>query len=178
MLPLVQKYQAAVVAISNDETGISEDPDVRFAVAKKIVERAADFGIPASDIVVDPLVMPIGAINSAGKQVFRLTARLQQELGVNTTCGASNISFGLPHRKGIDGHFLSMAMAAGLTAAITNPLHDEVKLAVRAGDVLMGRDSDCSRWIAKYADRADGGRTPRGRRRGRISRQETGSTRD
>ena len=145
---------------------------------KKIVERAADFGIPARDIVVDPLVMPIGAIESAGKQVFQLIARLQQELGVNTTCGASNISFGLPNRKGIDGHFLSMAMAAGLTAAITNPLHDEVKQAVRAGNVLMGHDSGCMRWIAKYADRAEGGRTPRGRRRGRISRQEAGSARD
>ena len=178
VLPLVQKYQAAVVAISNDETGISEDPDVRFAVAKKIVERAADFGIPARDIVVDPLVMPIGAIESAGKQVFQLIARLQQELGVNTTCGASNISFGLPNRKGIDGHFLSMAMAAGLTAAITNPLHDEVKQAVRAGNVLMGHDSGCMRWIAKYADRAEGGRTARGRRKGRISRQEAGSARD
>ena len=177
VLPLVQKYQAAVVAICNDETGISEDPDIRFAVAKKIVERAADYRIPARDIVVDPLVMPIGAIKSEGKQVFQLIARLQQELGVNTTCGASNISFGLPNRKGIDGHFLSMAMAAGLTSAITNPLHQEVKQAVQAGDVLLAHDADCLHWIAKYADRAEGGRTLRGRRRGRISRQNSGSRR-
>jgi len=82
VLPLVKKYGCAVVAISNDETGISEDPDVRFEVAKKIVERAKDFGIPSSDIVVDPLVMPIGALNSAGMQVIRLVRRLQEELKV------------------------------------------------------------------------------------------------
>ncbi|WP_274963729.1 dihydropteroate synthase, partial [Thioclava electrotropha] len=95
VLPLVKKYNVPVVAISNDDTGISEDPDVRFAVAKKIVERAADFGIPAHDIVVDPLVMPIGAMGTAGKQVFQLLRRLREELKVNTTCGLSNISFGL-----------------------------------------------------------------------------------
>ncbi len=99
MLPLVAKYGAAVVAISNDETGISEDPDVRFEVARKIVSRAADHGIPREDIVVDPLVMPIGAIATAGQQVFHLIRRLRDELGVNTTCGASNISFGLPNRR-------------------------------------------------------------------------------
>src|SRR5690554_4095733 len=91
VLPLVKKYNVPVVAISNDDTGISEDPDVRFAVAKKIVERAADFGIPAHDIVVDPLVMPIGAMATAGQQVFALVRRLRDELGVNTTCGASNV---------------------------------------------------------------------------------------
>src|ERR1044071_2641558 len=101
VLPLVKKYGAAVVAISNDETGISEDPDVRFEVAKKIVHRAADHGIPVSDVVVDPLVMPIGAINQAGVQVMRLLGRLKNELKVNTTCGASNISFGLPAREAI-----------------------------------------------------------------------------
>jgi 5-methyltetrahydrofolate--homocysteine methyltransferase len=109
VLPLVKKYNVAVVAISNDDTGISEDPDVRFAVAKKIVERAADFGIPAHDIVVDPLVMPIGAMATAGQQVFTLVRRLREELGVNTTCGASNISFGLPNRHGINNAFLPMA---------------------------------------------------------------------
>lgn len=173
VLPLVKKYNCAVVAISNDETGISEDTDVRFAVAKKIVERAADFGIASHDILVDPLVMPIGAINKAGKQVFQLIARLQKELDVNTTCGASNISFGLPNRHGINGHFLSMAMTAGLTSAITNPIHEEVNLAVKAGDVLMGRDPDCTRWIKKYADRsAEGERGRGGRRRGRIRREK------
>ena len=116
VLPLIKKYGAAVIAISNDETGISEDPDVRYAVAKKIVERAMDHGIPASDVVVDPLVMPIGAINQAGVQVMRLVHRLRTELKVNTSCGASNISFGLPNRDGINSAFLTMAMAAGMTS--------------------------------------------------------------
>ena len=122
VLPLIKKYNVAVVAISNDDTGISEDPDVRFAVAKKIVQRAADFGIPAHDIVVDPLVMPIGAMATAGHQVFTLVRRLREELGVNTTCGASNISFGLPNRHGINNAFLPMAMTAGMTSAIMNPV--------------------------------------------------------
>ncbi len=100
VLPLVRKYGAAVVAISNDETGISEDPDVRYLVAKNIVERAADHGIPRADVVVDPLVMPVGALNLAGIAAMRLIRRLREELGVNTTCGASNISFGLPNRHG------------------------------------------------------------------------------
>ena len=122
VLPLVKKYNVPVVAISNDDTGISEDPDVRFAVARKIVERAADFGIPAQDIVVDPLVMPVGAMASAGQQVFALVRRLREELGVNTTCGASNISFGLPNRHGINTAFLPMAIGAGMTSAIMNPV--------------------------------------------------------
>ena len=150
VLPLVKKYGCAVVAISNDETGISEDPDVRFEVAKKIVERAKDFGIPSSDIVVDPLVMPIGALNSAGMQVIRLVRRLQEELKVNTTCGASNVSFGLPNRNGINAAFLNMAIASGLTSAITNPLHDSVMQAVMGADVMMGKDPNCVRWIKRY----------------------------
>ena len=117
VLPLIAKYGAAVVAISNDETGISEDPDVRFEVARKIVNRAADYGIGKEDIVVDPLVMPIGAIATAGRQVFHLVGRLRNELGVNTTCGASNVSFGLPNRAGINAAFLSMAIGAGMTSA-------------------------------------------------------------
>ncbi|HIE86740.1 MAG TPA: methyltetrahydrofolate cobalamin methyltransferase [Gammaproteobacteria bacterium] len=167
ILPLVAKHGAAVVAISNDETGISEDPDVRFEVAKKIVERAADHGISHKDILVDPLVMPIGAINSAGKQVMHLLRRLREELKVNTTCGASNVSFGLPHRNGINAAFLPMAMAAGMTSAITNPLHTEVVQAVMGADVMMGNDPDCARWIARYRDQAslEGARRGRGRRR-------------
>ena len=170
VLPLVAKHGAAVVAISNDETGISEDPDVRFEVARKIVERAADHGIPSSDVVVDPLVMPIGAINTAGRQVMHIVRRLRNELKVNTTCGASNVSFGLPNRGGINSAFLTMAIGAGLTSAITNPLHTEVMQAVLGADVMMGNDPDCARWIRKYRDpvlqAANGGRRrERGRRR-------------
>ena len=169
VLPLVAKHGAAVVAISNDETGISADPDVRFEVAKKIVERAADHGISHEDVVVDPLVMPIGAINTAGRQVMHLIRRLRDELKVNTTCGASNVSFGLPNRNGVNAAFLPMAIASGMTSAITNPLHTEVVQAVLGADVMMGHDPDCMNWIAKYRDPAAeaGGRKRRegGRRR-------------
>ena len=173
VLPLVAKHKAAVVAISNDETGISEDPDVRFAVAKKIVERAADHGIPYSDVVVDPLVMPIGAINSAGVQVMALVRRLRDELKVNTTCGASNVSFGLPNRNGINSAFLTMAMGAGMTSAITSPLHAEVMQAVRGGDVMMGHDPDCTNWIRAYREPAAEGEGRGGRRAGRAGRRRS-----
>ena len=152
VLPLVKKYGAAVVAISNDETGISEDPDVRFEVARKIVHRAQDHGIPVSDVVVDPLVMPIGAINQAGVQVMRLLGRLKNELKVNTTCGASNVSFGLPAREGISAVFLSMAIGAGLTSAIMNPMHVEIVKACMGADVMMGHDPDCARWIKRFRE--------------------------
>ncbi len=148
VLPLVAKHGAAVVAITNDETGINEDPNVRFEIAQMIVNRAADHGIPACDIVVDPLVMPIGAIGTAGRQVLALVHRLQSELGVNTTCGASNISFGLPNRATINAGFLAMAAGAGLTSAITNPLEPEVRSMLRAADVLTGNDPNCSTWIS------------------------------
>jgi 5-methyltetrahydrofolate--homocysteine methyltransferase len=169
VLPLVAKYGAAVVAISNDETGISMDPDVRFAVAKKIVERAADHGIPRDDIVVDPLVMPVGAVATAGRAAFRLLGRLRDELGVNSTCGASNVSFGLPNREGVNAAFLNMAIASGLTSAITNPIAEGVRHAVMASDVLMGNDQDAARWIRQFRvappEGADGAGTRRVNRR-------------
>ena len=173
VLPLVKKYGCAVVAISNDETGISEDPDVRFKVAKKIVDRAKDYGIPSSDIVVDPLVMPIGALNSAGMQVIKLVRRLQEELKVNTTCGASNVSFGLPNRNGINAAFLTMAIASGLTSAITNPLHDSVMQAVMGADVMMGNDPNCVRWIKKYREPVSSGETNRRREKRRLRVKRT-----
>ncbi len=147
VLPLVKKYGAAVVAISNDESGISQDPDERFRIAKRIVERAADHGIARADVVVDPLVMPVGAVDSAGAGALRLIRRLREELGVNTTCGASNFSFGLPHRHTLNATFLSMAIAAGLTSAITNPLHEPEMAAIKGADVVMGHDRSCRQWI-------------------------------
>jgi 5-methyltetrahydrofolate--homocysteine methyltransferase len=169
VLPLVARHGAAVVAITNDETGISEDPDVRFEVAQKIVSRAEDHGIPREDVVVDPLVMPIGAMGTAGRQVFRLLGRLRDELRVNTTCGASNVSFGLPNRTGLNAAFLPMAIASGLTSAITSPLHGEMLQAVKAADVLMGNDLHCAAWIARNGD----GAVPAaaGRRGGRAARR-------
>ena len=173
VLPLVKKYGCAVVAISNDETGISEDPDVRFKVAKKIDDRAKYYGIPSSDIVVYALVMPIGALNSAGMQVIKLVRRLQEELKVNTTCGASNVSFGLPNRNGINAAFLTMAIASGLTSAITNPLHDSVMQAVMGADVMMGNDPNCVRWIKKYREPVSSGETNRRREKRRLRVKRT-----
>jgi 5-methyltetrahydrofolate--homocysteine methyltransferase len=168
-LPLVAKHGAAVVAITNDETGISEDPDVRFEVARKIVSRAEDHGIAREDVVVDPLVMPIGAMGTAGRQVFSLLRRLRDELRVNTTCGASNVSFGLPNRTGLNAAFLPMAIASGLTSAITSPLHGEMLQAIKAADVMMGNDPHCAAWIARHGDGA--AVVPAGRRGGRAARR-------
>lgn len=169
VLPLVAKYGASVVAISNDETGISEDPDVRFEVAKKIVERAADYGISSADVVVDPLVMPIGAMGQAGKSAFALIRRLREELKVNTTCGASNVSFGLPNRHALNAAFLQMASAAGMTTAIMNPLHAEEMNGIMAANVLNGVDKDCLKWIQTFREPPAAGEG-RGRREGRRRR--------
>ena len=149
ILPLVKKYNVPVVAISNDDTGISEDPEVRFRVAKKIVERASDFGIPPADIVVDPLVMPIGAMATAGQQVFELVKKLKKELKVNTTCGASNISFGLPNRHSINSTFLPMAIASGMTSAIMNPTNPNELHSIYAANLLMNRDKNGANWIKR-----------------------------
>ena len=171
VLPLIKKYGAAVVAISNDETGISEDPDVRYEVAKKIVERAADYGIPRADVVVDPLVMPVGALNLAGHSAMRLIRRLRDELGVNTTCGASNISFGLPNRHALNAAFLSMAIGSGMTSAIMNPLHAEEMAGVMGADVMMGHDPECRRWIRRFREPAAEGQDALGARGGRERRR-------
>ena len=165
VLPLVAKHGAAVVAISNDDTGISEDPNIRFEVAQRIVQRASDYGIPAEDVVVDPLVMPIGAMGTAGQQVFALVRRLRDELKVNTTCGASNISFGLPNRHSVTGTFIAMAISHGMTSAIMNPLHAEVKTAIQGADVLIGADTDCAQWIKDNRDPSSPARERRGGRR-------------
>jgi 5-methyltetrahydrofolate--homocysteine methyltransferase len=161
VLPIVKKHDAAVIGISNDETGISEDPDVRLTVAKKIVERAQDHGIPKEDVLIDPLVMPVGAMRYAGRQVFHIVGRCREELGVNTCCGASNVSFGLPNRAPLNATFLAMAIAAGLTSAITNPMEREIKQAIMAADVMMGNDENCATWIKTGRPEGTGGASGR-----------------
>ena len=152
VLPLVKKFGCAVIGISNDDTGISEDINVRFDVAKKIVERAMDHGIPKEDVIIDPLVMPVGAINDAGRQVLELIKKLQTELKVNTTCGASNLSFGLPNRHGLNTAFIAMAIASGMPCAITNPLEKEIMQSIKGANVVMGHDPECSDWIKSYRE--------------------------
>jgi 5-methyltetrahydrofolate--homocysteine methyltransferase len=147
VFPLVAEYKCAVIVISNDETGISQDPDVRFAVAKRVVERAESYGIPREDILIDPLVMPVGAVQHAGAAVLQIVRRVHDELGCNTICGASNVSFGLPDREAINANFIAMLIAGGMTSAITNPLKPELKKSIMAADMLMGHDDDCMRWL-------------------------------
>jgi 5-methyltetrahydrofolate--homocysteine methyltransferase len=154
VLPLAKKYGAAVIGVSNDETGISQDPDVRFEVARKIVERAEHYGIPREDVIIDPLAMPIGAVGGAGVALFRLVRRLREELDVNTVCGASNISFGLPDRVSLNGAFLTMAIASGLTCAITNPLEESIRKLLRAADVMMAHDENCIAWLRSSRESA------------------------
>ena len=170
VLPLVAKHKAAVIGITNDESGISHDPDARFEIAKKIVERAESYGIPRQDVIIDPLAMPVGAVNAAGVTLFTITRRVREELGCNTVCGASNISFGLPDREGLNTAFLAMAISAGMTSAITNPLVESVRKTVLAGDVFMGLDENCLAWLQYSRDakpEGEGGKRERRRSRRR-----------
>ncbi len=149
VLPIVAKYGAAVVAICHDDSGISNDPQERIKAARKIISRAADHGIAAADVVLDPVVMPIGAAPDSGRAVFEVIRCAREELGVNTICGASNVSFGLPERRQLNAAFLSMMVGYGLTAGIVNPLHEEVMTAITGAEVLSGRDRMCKRWIKR-----------------------------
>jgi 5-methyltetrahydrofolate--homocysteine methyltransferase len=167
VLPLAKKYNAAVIGVSSDEGTISEDPDDRFEIAKKIVHRAEDHGIPRQDVVIDPLAMPVGAVRYAGASLFEIVRRCREELDVNTVCGASNISFGLPGRPTLNATFLAMAIGAGMPCAITNPLETEIKMAILAADVMTGHDENCASWLA--ANR--GGPAREGRRARRRSRE-------
>lgn len=150
VLPLIKKHNAAVIGITNDESGISQDPEVRFQVAKKIIERAQDYGIPKEDVLIDPLVMTVGAVPQAGTNVLWLLRKVHEDLGVNTVCGASNVSFGLPDREGLNAAFIAMLIAYGLPCAITNPLKPDVRRSILAADVLMGHDEYCMNWIKEY----------------------------
>ena len=170
VLPLVAQYHAAVIGISNDETGISDDPDVRFEIAKRIVLRAESYGIPREDVVIDPLAMPIGAVRYAGRTLFTLVRRLREDLGVNACCGASNISFGLPNRPALNAAFLAMAITAGMNCAITNAIEPEIRTMIMAADVMMGRDENCLAWLA--AQRAQSAEGPGEAAAARAARRE------
>ena len=153
ILPLVKKHGAAVIGMANDETGISMVPEERLAIARRIVERAAEYGIPREDVIIDPIAMTVAADPTCGLVTLETMRLIRDELGNNMTCGASNVSFGLPDRATVNAAFLPLAMHAGLTCAITNPLVPEVRRAVLAGDLLLGHDEYAMRWISSY--RAD-----------------------
>jgi len=150
ILPLVKKHGAAVIGMANDETGISMVPEERLAIARRIVERAGDYGIPREDVVIDPIAMTVAADPQACLVTLETMRLIRDELGNNMTCGASNVSFGLPDRGSLNAAFLPLAMYAGLTSAITNPLLPEIRKAVLSGDLLLGRDEYAMRWIGDF----------------------------
>jgi 5-methyltetrahydrofolate--homocysteine methyltransferase len=150
VLPLVSEHEAAVIGLTMDEQGIPDTPTRRLDVARKILGRAEHHGIPAADVLIDPLVLPVGATPMAGRTVLETLRLVRDELGVNTVCGASNISFGLPGRSAVNSSFLSMTVAAGITAVIANPLDAQSRTGIQAGDVVMGNDEHCMNWITAY----------------------------
>ena len=152
ILPLVSDYDAAVIGLANDETGIPETPEKRLECARTIVTAAADFGIARDDVVIDPLAMTVGADPSAVRTTLETISLIRDELGVNMCLGASNVSFGLPDRHALNAAFLPMAMAAGLTSAIMSTGRTVVD-AVRAGDLLLGHDEWGAKWIAVHRAR-------------------------
>jgi 5-methyltetrahydrofolate--homocysteine methyltransferase len=153
VFPLAKKYGAAIICLCNDERGPVQDPWVRLEIARKIAARAADHGIPVSDILFDPLVMTVGADVKAGRVTLETIRLLRQEMGVNMIAGASNVSFGLPDRPSLNATFIGMAMAMGLNAGITNPLEPAVHTAILAADLFLGHDAYSSKWIKDFRKR-------------------------
>jgi 5-methyltetrahydrofolate--homocysteine methyltransferase len=153
VLPLVKEYEASVIALCMDDDGIPPTPEERFKVAAKIIERADKLDIPPARVVVDPLALTLGSDHTAGQIAIETIKLVVDEFGVNTTIGASNISFGMPDRCAINATFLAMAIQAGLTCPITNPLEDEIITAIRAADLIMGRDEYGMNWIKSYRNR-------------------------
>jgi 5-methyltetrahydrofolate--homocysteine methyltransferase len=148
ILPLVKEFGVPVIGLTMDDDGISMDPDKRLAIAGKIIERAAQLGIPDQDIVIDPLVMAVGADHTAGRITLETIELINREFGVNITLGASNVSFGLPQRQTINQAFLALAISRGASCAITNPVR--LTSMIRATDLLLGRDSFSMRYIQHY----------------------------
>ena len=153
VLPLAKEYGAAIIGLCMDDDGIPATPEDRVAVAEKIIERAAKYDIPIDDIVIDPLAMTMGADHKAGWNTLKTVKLVVQKFGVNITMGASNISFGMPDRKYVNSAFIAMAIQAGLTCPITNPLVTEISTAVLAADLSLGKDEFGMRWIKAYRKR-------------------------
>jgi len=153
VLPLAKQFGAAVIGVITDENGVPATPEDRLVVARKLVNRAADFGIPPEDIIIDCLALTVGADSNAGKITLDSMALVRQELGVNLNLGASNVSFGLPDRKILNVAYLALAIARGLTTAITDPTVPEIQTTLLACDLLMGRDEYAMRWIKAFRKR-------------------------
>ena len=147
VLPLVKDRGAAVIGLTMDDNGIPKTAEERVAVAEKILERAARLGIPAEDVIIDPLVLTVGSDSKAALVTLQTIELLRTNLGVNVNLGASNVSFGLPDRPSVNQAFLAMTIQAGATCAITDPV--KLGAAIRASDLLLGRDDYSMRYI-KY----------------------------
>ncbi len=156
VLPLVKEYDAAVIALCMDDDGIPPTAEARFKVATKMIEQADKLGISADRLVIDPLALTMGSDHNAGRIAIDTIKMVVEEFGVNITMGASNISFGMPDRPAINATFLAMAILAGLTCPITNPLEEEVILAIQAADLVMGRDEFGMNWIKSFRSRTKG----------------------
>jgi 5-methyltetrahydrofolate--homocysteine methyltransferase len=152
ILPIVARHGAAVIALANDDE-IPMEPQRRLEIAKKIVSAAGDHGIPPEDVVIDPLAMPVGAEPRAVTLFIETLHLIRDELGVNTTCGASNTSFGLPGRHALNATFLAVCESHGLTSAIMDARSPQVVEAVRAADLLLGHDEWGGRWIAGHREK-------------------------
>lgn len=153
VFPLVQKYGGVVVALTLDETGIPDTVEGRLAIARRIIDRAAEYGIPAHDLVFDPLALTVSAEPTAALVTLQTVRRLH-EMGLHTSLGVSNVSFGLPHREFLNAAFYAMAMQNGLTAAIMNPSSDDMMKTYRAFCALTAQDENCAAYIdfaAHYA---------------------------
>ena len=145
VLPLVKEHGAAVIGLVMDDDGIPATAEQRLSIADKIFDRAAQLGIPENDIVIDPLVLTVGADSSAGKVTLETIQLVRTEIGANINLGASNVSFGLPDRHLINQAFLSAAMMQGATCAITDPI--KLTSIIRAADLLLGRDNFGMRYL-------------------------------
>jgi 5-methyltetrahydrofolate--homocysteine methyltransferase len=153
ILPIVAKHGAAVIGLTNDETGIPETAEKRLEIARKIVSVAGDHGIPPQDVVLDPLAMTVGANPQAVRITLDAIEMIRDELGVNMCLGASNVSFGLPERHTLNAAFLAMGSAHGLTSAIMNALSEECVRSVRASDLMLGKDEWGANWISAHRAR-------------------------
>ncbi len=154
ILPLVKRYDAAVIALPNDSEEIPMESERRLELVRHIVEVATtEYGIAIGDIVIDPLAMPIGADTATTLATFETMRRIRDEHGLNMTCGASNVSFGMPDRHTLGAVFLPMAMANGLTSAIMDARTPQIVDAVKAADLLLDHDEWGGRWIAAHRKR-------------------------
>ena len=148
VLPLVKEYGAAVIGLTMDDTGIPKTPEERLAVAEKIINRAAQMGIPIEDIIIDPLVLTVGSDSKGGLVTLQTIELLRKEFGVNVNLGASNVSFGLPDRPSINQAFLSLAIQMGATCSITDPV--KLGSAIKATDLLLGKDDNSMRYLKHF----------------------------